>query len=53
MEEEAVGGEIMERGEPSKNKETSLEEALSESWSFLEKELEEFKKICDELDRGE
>ena len=50
MEEE----DIMERGEPSKNKETSsVEEALAESWSFLEKELEEFQKICDELDRGE
>ena len=39
------------RGEPSKNK--SAEEALAESWSFLERELEEFKKICDELDGGE
>ena len=52
MEEEA-GSEIMERGEPSKNKVASVEEALAESWSFLEKELEEFKKICDELDKGE
>ena len=54
MEGEAAGGEIMAaRGEPSKNKGRSVEEALAESWSFLEKELEEFKKICDELDRGE
>ena len=51
MEEEEAGSEIMARGEPSKNK--SAEEALAESWSFLDKELEEFKKICDELDRGE
>ena len=44
----------MTRGEPSKNKEEGsvAEEALAESWSFLERELEEFRKICDELDRG-
>ena len=46
----ATGGDIL-RGEPSKKK--SLEESLAESWSFLDKELEEFKKICDELDNGE
>ena len=44
MEEEAAAGsDIMERGEPSKNKERSVGETLAESWSFLEKELEEFK----------
>ena len=56
MEEEAEAGrsEIMARGEPSKNREegSAAEEALAESWSFLERELEEFRKICDELDRG-
>ena len=39
------------RGEPSKNAK-SAEESLAESWSFLERELEEFQKICDELDGG-
>ena len=46
----AAGGDIL-RGEPSKKK--SMEESLADSWSFLDKELEEFKKICDELDNGE
>ena len=45
-----AGGDIL-RGEPSKKK--IMEESLADSWSFLDKELEEFKKICDELDNGE
>ena len=48
---ETGGREIMMRGEPSKN-EKSAEESLAESWSFLERELEEFQKICHELDSG-
>ena len=48
---ETGGSEIMMRGEPSKNKK-SAEESLEESWSFLERELEEFQKICHELDSG-
>lgn len=28
-------------------------EALAESWDFLEKELENFQKMCVELERGE
>ena len=48
---ETGGSEIMMRGEPSKN-EKSAEESLAESWSFLERELEEFQKICHELDSG-
>ena len=55
MEKEDVGSEIVMRGEPSKNEgkiEKSAMESLAESWSFLEKELEEFKRICDELDGG-
>ena len=27
-------------------------EALAESWAFLEKELENFKNICRELEKG-
>ena len=51
MENEDAGSEIVMRGEPSKNEKSAME-SLAESWSFLEKELEEFKKICDELDGG-
>jgi hypothetical protein len=35
------------------NKQVKMETTLAESWSFLEDELGEFEKVCEELAKGE
>ena len=39
------------RGVPAISEEKNMEE-LAESWNFLEQELENFQKICAELEKG-